>query len=279
MALSIVPPGHAQQRTSGLATCSTILLQFGVTYVAPASIVPIGYQCYATCKGLTYIRLLLQMDGDKVMVRVAPLDYRLDVPGKFCILILREAQLAQALLFDRTLRDLSYHDRRELVEDHAMQMCRLLDQQSEAVSSSSGSIPDLQEEEPSQPPISLQVISKPEAAMFIYDRSEVRLSIEAIRQAYASMKERLQNQRLSTRHLPALLLQAALLTVVQQMREEREPLRYMELRFQEADLRRLLAFRHRIRPHLNVTPLYAKGRQGQIVGCIVRIGVPLSLAA
>ncbi len=281
MALSIVSPDRTQNQAGEVTSCSINQIQFETTYVARASIVPTDHQHYATCKGLTYVRPLQQMDGGRVLVRVAPLDHCLDVPGKFCTLILTEDQLAQALPYDRALRNMSYHDCREEVEAHAMRMLRLFDKASEAACRSTGAEMESQEKlaQPDAPLRKTARQPETETSMYCKD-SAIVLSTDVIQQAYATMQGQSHHRRLSTRHLPVLLLRAALLLLIQLRKNEQDPFRRGQLARQEAELRRVLVCRHRLHPRLDVTPLYAGAdKYGQIIGCTLRVGIPLALAA
>ena len=216
-----------------------------------------------------------------MLVRVAPLDHRLDAPGKFCTLALTESQLALALPYDRTLRAMPYHDCREVVEAHAMRMLRLFDKASEATCRSTSAETESQEK-PDQPDAPLQMTTRqPEPEMTMYCKgSAIVLSTDVIQQAYATMQGQSQHRRLSTRHLPVLLLRAALLLLVQLRKSERDPFRRVQLARQEAELRRVLVCRHQLHPRVDVAPLYAGGdKHGQIIGCTLRFGIPLALAA
>jgi hypothetical protein len=281
MALSLVSPDHAQHQASAVTTCSTTPIQFGISYVAPALIMPTDHQCYATCKGLTYVRPLQRMEEDKVLVRVAPLDHRLDAPGKFFTLVLTESQLALALPYDRPLRDMPYQDCREEVEAHAMRMLRRFDRQLQMACRSTSAETESQEKlaQPDAPLQKVAHLSKMETTMYCKG-SVIVLSTDIIQQAYATMQGQSQHRRLSTKHLPVLLLRAALLLLIQLIKNEQDPFRRGQLARQEAELRRVLVCRHRLHPRVDVTPLYEGGdKHGQIAGCTLRVGIPLALVA
>src|SRR6266849_1922676 len=82
---------------------SVPVIQAGTIALGPASLLPQEAQRYATCAGLVYIQPAQQLDGDRVLVHVAPLPYRLDVCGQHWTMILTTEQLAQTLPYDRRL--------------------------------------------------------------------------------------------------------------------------------------------------------------------------------
>lgn len=110
--------------------------------------------------------------------------------------------------------------------------------------------------------------------------SAIVLFTGIIQQAYAAMQGQPYHRRLSTKYLPVFLLRAALLLLAQLRKNEQDPFRRGQLIRQEADLRHVLVCRHWLHPCVDVTPLYAGGdKQGQIIGCTLRVGIPLAFAA
>lgn len=240
-------------------------ISVGATYVASALVLPEDLKSFASCKHLTYLQPVQQLDDDSIVVYAAPLPHRLGMPGKYFTCVLSASTLLSAIAYDRRLASMATCDMRDLVEEHAIQMLQVIRQPRlttiEVAPPSQAEVPERSHHhEHVQSPASPQ----DERASYV-NGPTVTLSADIIQDIWARMKYQ-QHRAQSLRQLPVLLLRAAL-SVAEHLDEQ-------------ALIRRVLVWRDRIPPRMEVTPIFARRRTGQqIVGYRVQVDVPCLFAA
>lgn len=242
-----------------------------ITYIGLADLIPSHLRALCTCANLFFTRIITVSD-EQYHIEIAALPYYFDADERSRQRHVRTITLPQArfyllLEYDRHLANLATCDVLESVEQHVRKGAK-------------GATGEL--DEATVQPL---VLSDEQTATdnkthvtMICESDEITITTDQLRKVdpvdrlFILLKQHAHQPT----HLIVLLLRAALLALKQQQARERRPSRREELAHQEMELRLVLTYRHSVQPRLDVMPLHD---HRHIVGCIVRVGVPLQFTA
>jgi len=253
-------PISFDQEVNRVADYRDEIIHIRAIYVAPASVLPEDLLPIAGCHHLTYLQPVQQLDGDSVLVHVAPLPHRLEMPGKYYTCVVSASAFDSALVYDRRLACIATCDLRELVEERAAQTAPV---------------------EPSQAPDSTVQTEEVPAAM-VSDEEEADLAplptIFVSRETIRESLETLQVTGTRERRVQTVLLHATLQTLSTQMKHSYNKREYRHLQNQYDQV--LAVQQRRDKGHgwqrvVTLEPAWEEGR----AGWSLIVGVPVSLAA
>jgi hypothetical protein len=268
MALSIIGSTneHTLSEASAISRHFASCVPHDVTYIGLASLLPQEDQALYSCAGLFYVQVLdVCVGGDLYRVEIAALPRYFSADQRSYqrhvrTIFLTEGQCAQLVEWDRRLAAMATCDVRDLVEAHIMQVqaTHRLPQSDEVPTRECGAVSAHPHEDTQSP----TVVHHDEKQEEYVDGPTVTLSVDTVQDIWSKLQPR---RARSLRQLPVLLLRAALSVA--------EPL-------EQALIRRVLVWRDRIPPQMEVTPIFARGHTGQqIVGYRVEVRVLRAFAA
>ena len=277
-------------------------------YVGLAGLLPLVLRALCSCAGLFYAQVV-EEQGDAFVVEVAALPRYFDADRvtqerHVCEITLTYAQLDQLTEYDRSLAAKATCDIREHVAEQALlsrrQIARyVLAQSAKTMVTSfedapvSVALPAACEVSAPLPLaraqiVSHQIHSSRQEAQPSVDIDDVRFEMTTIEVPVEDLQEIFREQkrltvgdhhyRPSQRGWNLSLLVAGMQYLKQERLQTDSWERKRELKAKERDLRQALSLRDRVPLQMEITPIYARGKNGSMTGCQMTIDVPVLAA-
>lgn len=255
------------QRTGSRAT--------GPTYIGHASHVPSSLYALCACADLFFARVLA-CNEEQYSIEIAALPHYFDADDTtrerhVRTMALSREHLTQLLEYDRRLAAMATCDVIDIVEQHTREQVVETGCTSD-VATASLSTTQLRAH---------GATGDGKAVLMLSESDDVIITTEKLREVVSAedVFDALNARNSRSPQFTTLLLRAAVRVLMQQQERTHSQTHRAGLACQELELRRVLTFRRFIQPWLDVRPVYSTGNSPHLVGCSVRVAVPLQFVA